>query len=340
MKNFRERNLKAVAAASAAVLLAAALAAFYSSKLPFLASNQHTYHAQLADAGQLAPGEDVTVAGVKVGSITGLHLHGDYVRLDFKVDDGVRLGDSTTLEVKVLSLLGQEYVQLTPRGGTPLAAGATIPLAHTTGAQTLVDTLTNLGAETGQIDQAQLQKALQVADQAVTASTPTQTAALVEGLGRLSTIVAGRQSQLAQLVGSAQQVAGTLSANDTQIVQLIGQSNLVLEVLQQRQVAIQQLLLATQSLASQVSTIITSKQANLGALLTNLDTVTANLAKESSTISSALPLLAGFSKFAANAAGSGPYVDTIDPVILLSDGVAAACAQPGRVNPTSGCNLP
>ena len=340
MKSFGERNLKAVAVVTAAVLVVAGLAAVYSSKLPFLAPSQHTYHAQLAAAGQLAPGEDVTVAGVKVGSVTGLHLEGDYVRLDFKVDHRVDLGDTTTLEVKVLSLLGQEYVQLTPHGSAPLHPGATIPLARTSGTQTLVDTVTNLGAETGQIDQAQLQKALQVADQAATASTPTQTAALIDGLGRLSAIVAGRQSQLAQLVGSAQQVAGTLSANDTQIVQLIGQSNLVLDVLNQRQAAIRQLLGATQALAHQVSAIITSKQADLGALLANLDSVSANLAKETSTIASALPLVSGFSKFAANAAGSGPYVDVIDPVILLSDGIAAACAKPGVYHPTTGCALP
>lgn len=340
MKTFRERNLKLVAASTAAVLVIAGLVAVSSSRLPFLAPSQHAYHAELAAAGQLAPGEDVTVAGVKVGTVTGLHLEGDYVRLDFKVDHGIDLGDSTTLEVKVLSLLGQEYVQLTPRGTSPLSPGATIPLARTSGTQTLVDTVTNLGAETGQIDQAQLQKALQVADQAASASSPTQTAALIEGLGRLSSIVADRQKQLDQLVGSAQQVAGTLSGNDTQIIQLIGQSNLVLDVLNQRQSAIQQLLGATQALARQVSDIITSKQADLGSLLANLDSVSANLAKESSTIASSLPLLSGFSKFAANAAGSGPYVDVIDPVILLSDGIAAACAKPGVYHPTSGCALP
>lgn len=340
MKAFRERSPRAVAAATAAVLVAVTVVTVYSNRLPLLSAPTVGYHAQLANADQLAAGDEVTVAGVKVGTVTGLQLTGSTVRLDFDVQPGVRLGRATTANVKILSLLGQEYVQLSPEGPGRLAPGATIPLKRTTVTQTLVNSVVHLGSETGQIDLPQLQHALTVAEQAASATTPGDTAALVSGLGRLATIVASNQDQLAQLVQAADQVAGTLGANNGQIVQLVDQGSVVLSVLRQRQAAIDQLLAATQRLAREVSTIITSTHANLTGLLANLDTVSANLATQSSPIASTLPLLSAFSTFAANAAGTGPYLDIVAPTILLSDGITAACAAAGGPNPTTGCNLP
>ncbi|MDA8273999.1 MAG: MCE family protein [Actinomycetota bacterium] len=340
MKNFSERSPKRVALGTAVALLAVAAVTFSANRLPVLSSPHDTYHAQLANADQLAAGDMVTVAGVKVGAVTGLHLDGSSVRLDFEVNPGVHLGRSTTLAVETLSLLGQEYVQLAPQGPGHMAPGSTIPLARTTVTRTLLNSVTQLGSETGHIDEAQLQRALAVADQAASSVSPGALSAVVAGVGQLSTIVTDNQDQLAKLVQATDQVAGTLSGNDAQLVQLVDQSRTVLGVVRQRQTAIDQLLAATQALSTELSTIITSKHADLAALLANLRSVSANLAHESSTLASTLPLLSAFSTFTANAAGNGPFVDVVAPTILLSDGVTAACGAQGGPNPLTGCNLP
>lgn len=340
MKRFSERSPRRVALCAAAALLVVAAITFSANRLPVLSSPSDTYHAQLANADQLASGDMVTVAGVKVGAVTGLHLDGSSVRLDFEVGPAVHLGRSTTLAVDTLSLLGQEYVQLAPQGPGRMAPGSTIPLARTTVTRTLLNTVTQLGSETGHIDEGQLNQALAVADQAASSVNPSSLAAVVAGVGQLSTIVNDNQDQLATLVSAADQVAGTLSGNDTQLVQLVNQSGTVLGVVRQRQAAIDQLLAATQSLSGELSTIVTSKSANLTALLANLRAVSANLAQESSTLASTLPLLSAFSTFTANAAGNGPFVDVVAPTILLSDGVTAACGSAGGPNPLLGCTLP
>ncbi|MCU4187493.1 MCE family protein [Acidiferrimicrobium sp. IK] len=339
MKAFREQNHVAVALAAVAMLLLVVAAALNFSKLPFSAPRT-SYHADLADASGLTKGDPVTVAGVRVGTITGLRLRGDHVQLDMQVRSSQALGRLTTLNVKVLSLLGQEYVQLDPLGPPRLQPGATIAQSRTFGTHTLVDTLTNLGVETGQIDSQALAQALHVVDQSVTASTPAQTAAVIDGVGRLSQIIADRQDQLAQLVTEAKQVAATLSTHSGQLVTLVGQSNLVLQVLQQRQADIHQLLSAVQDLAGRVGAIVTSKQSDLSQLLANLDGVSANLAKESGAITSAIPLVAGFATYGANAAGSGPYADIHVLTTLFSDGAIAECAKNGGPAPATGCNVP
>jgi phospholipid/cholesterol/gamma-HCH transport system substrate-binding protein len=338
MKPFRERNQKAVAVGSAAVIVAAVLLALNFSKLP-VAPRTDRYHADLADAGQLVKGEEVTIAGVRVGTIEGLHLEGAHVRLDFDVSSGTQLGTRTALRVKILSALGQEYAQLTPAGPGRLPPGSTIPLSRTSGTQTLIGTVNDLGSEVGRIDIAQLQQALRVTADNVTATSPAQTAAVIAGIGRLSVIVADRQNQLAQLVTQAQSVTATIAAHRNQLVDLVGQSDLVLQVLQQRQADIKALLDAIAPLSQRISQVLTDKDANLGTLLANLNTVTANLAHESGSITAALPLVAAFTKYAANATGSGPFADGITPTLLIPDNIIEQCAKPGALSATPTANV-
>ncbi len=329
IKPFRERNLKLIAVVAGVVIVGAVLAALNFAKLPF--DRKDTYYAALANANQLSTGEYVTIAGVKVGTVASEALEGDYVRLKFEVDPGTHFGTSTTLEVKVLSPLGQEYVQLVPKGTGTMQPGQTIPLDRTFGSPTVVSTVSQLGSETAQIDQQQLAKAISVTSGDLAGTSPAATAAVIHGLGSLSSVIEDRQSQLTDLVDEAQSVVATLNAHQAPLVTLIGQSTLVLQVVEARQAAINSLLSATQNLGHEISGILTDPRANLSALLANLDTVSGVLAKDSSSLGAAIPALAGFSRYIANATGNGPYFDAVAPLLFITDSVVAHCDQPGVV---------
>ncbi|MCU4186677.1 MCE family protein [Acidiferrimicrobium sp. IK] len=332
-KPFRERNLKVIAVVAAAVILCAVLGALNFAKLPF--SHEDRYYAELANANQLSKGEYVTIAGVKIGTIAGEALEGNYVRLSFDVDPGTHLGTGTTLQVKVLSPLGQEYVQLTPKGSGTMRPGQVIPLTRTFGSPTVVSTLSQLGGEAGQIDQQQLAKAMAVASGDLAGTDPAATAAVIHGLGSLSNVISQRQSQLVDLVNQAQAVVANLNAHQAPLVTLIGQSTLVLQVVEQRRAAIDGLLSSTQTLSREISSIVTDRHANLGALLGNLQAVSAVLAKDANSLGAAVPALAGFSKYLANATGNGPYFDAVAPALFLTDSVIAQCDKPGAVTNSS-----
>ena len=334
MKPFHERNPRRVGAACLAAVTVAVVGALTFSRLPFFASSV-TYHADIADAGSLVMGEQVTLVGTRVGSITGLHLQGDHVRLDFQISPGIHLGDATTLAVKVLSPLGQEYVELDSGGDRTMAAGATIPEDRTTGTQTLQTTLDRTGTTLGAIDQKQLAQALAAASSDLSGTSPAAAAAAITGLGRLSDVIAGRQAELAQLVQAADQVTGTLDANRGQLVDLIGQSRLILSVVEQRQAEIKQTLDATTSLANQIGDIITNKQSDLATMLANLRSASAVLARDSGSLTDALPVLAGLSTYLANATGSGPFFDAVAPTLLINDHLVAQCSKPGTTPPYS-----
>jgi phospholipid/cholesterol/gamma-HCH transport system substrate-binding protein len=333
---FRERNLKTIAIVTALVLVAAVLVSLNLSRIPFL-SRTRTYHAMFANAGGLATGDIVTVAGVRVGTVTALTLDHAQVEVTFTISDGVHLGSQTSANMKVLTPIGQEFLELAPAGPGHLSGA--IPQSRTTIPETLVSDLSTLSTETGKINIPQLEKSLDATSGTIKGIPATTVASALGGLARLSSIIASRQQDLSALVTSASSLAGVLATNDAQIVNLVGQGDLVLKVLEQRRADITALLVTTSSLGQELSSLLTNNRSQLITLLTNLRTVSAILAHDSGDLGAAIPLLEAFSRYSANATGSGPFADFTLPTLLIPDNVIAQCAKLTLSDKLRGCRV-
>ena len=336
MRKFREMNLYVIAAVSAVVLVIAAFLALNFSKLP-LVSSQRTYQADLTSAVGLSKGNVVTIAGVRVGAVTGLSLHGDVARVTFTVSGGPRLGTDTRLDVKVLNPVGVEYLELTPAGPGTLASP--IPVSRTTIPGTLVGDLNQLTTNVQQTNLDQLVKSLEVLTQTFAANSPAETKAAIDGVSRLSAVFAARQSEVADLVNQADALTNELNSHNAQLVNLLGQADLVLQVLNQRKAAIDTLLSTTTSLTSQLNHLIVDDRSVLDPMLSNLQAVSAFLAKDSSNLGEAIPLLAAFTRYSANVTGSGPFADFVAPTLVVPDNLIAQCARLGTLDPQRGCRV-
>lgn len=135
-------------------------------------------------------------------------------------------------------------------------------------------------------------------------------------------------------------LSGVLSQRSHQLFDLVGQSDLVLSVLEQRRAAIQQLLVSTSTLSQQITSILSVNRPQLTSLLQDLQAVSAVLAKDSNDFGAAIPVLAAFSRYAANASGSGAFVDVAVPTLLIPDNLIVQCSAPGAEpspNPQVGC---
>ncbi|HEY6474206.1 MAG TPA: MCE family protein [Acidimicrobiales bacterium] len=337
MKRFSERNRVVVAVIGSALLVVVALGAINFSKLPLI--NDHTgYGAAFADSAGLAQGDPVSVAGVDVGTVSGLSLSGSHVLVSFTVQNGVHLGDRTTAAAKVLTPLGQEYLDLEPAGNGQMAAGAVIPQERTQETQTIVSTIRS-GADIVQgINLHQLEQALSVTDQDLEAVPAGATSQLLDGLSQLSDVIASRSTELSQLVQNVSQLTGTLQQHGTQLFSLIGQGDLILQVLNQRHTEIDQLLKSTAALTQQLQALLAAHEAQVAPLLSNLQTVSGVLAKDGNDIEAAIPLLTAANKYLANVSGSGAFGDFVMPAGLIPDNVIAQCSKPGATNPLTGCN--
>lgn len=336
MRKFREMNLYVIAGVSAVVLVIAALLALNFSKLPLI-SSQRTYQADLASAVGLSNGNVVTIAGVRVGAVTGLSLHGNAARVTFTVSGGPRLGRDTRLDIKVLNPVGVEYLELTPAG--PGNLSGPIPVSRTTIPGTLVGDLNQLTTNVQQTNLDQLVKSLEVLTQTFAANSPAETKAAIDGVSRLSAVFAARQSEVADLVDQADQLTTELNSHNAQLVNLLGQADLVLQVLNQRKAAIDTLLTTATGLTSQLNHLIVGDRSVLDPMLSNLQAVSAFLAKDSSNLGEAIPLLAAFTRYSANVTGSGPFADFVAPTLVVPDNLIAQCAKLGALDPQRGCRV-
>lgn len=335
-KPFRERNTLAVAVVSAVVIAVVLVGAINFSRLPFL-SGTTTYHAHFANAGGLVQGDAVTVAGVQVGTVTGLSLQGTVVDVAFTVRDGTRLGRLTGAAARVLNPLGVEYLALLPAGTGRLDPARPIPVARTTVPSTLVSDLDQLSAQTQQIDIAKLAQAMDDASQALAGTSTAVTRQAFDGLASVSEALGSQQAQLASLLDQAATLTSELDGHTTQLTNLLGQAQSFLQVIEQRSAAVTTLLRATETLASEVDQLLTVNRQQLTPLLDDLDTVTAVLQKDRSTLQQDIPLFTSFASYAANLTGQGPFGLFTLPTSLLPDNIIAQCAEPNAIDPGLGC---
>jgi phospholipid/cholesterol/gamma-HCH transport system substrate-binding protein len=94
------------------------------------------YKARFTDATLLLPGDDVRIAGVRVGQVEDVGIvDRKQAEVTFSVSAGRKLPKNVVAQIKFRNLVGQRYVSLTQGGGgnpnAVLEPGETIPLQRT-----------------------------------------------------------------------------------------------------------------------------------------------------------------------------------------------------------------
>lgn len=275
----------------------------------------HTYTAILQHTAGLRTGESVEVAGVPSGEVTAIELREDDVEVTFSLDSSIDLGPTSTAAVKVATLLGTHYLEVHPRGEGELPDGQ-IPLAQTSVPYNLQDVL-NKGTRTLQkLDPVKLADALTAVSDTLSSSTDDIGPAL-EGIGRLSAIVAKRSDQTSQLLAAAKGVSRMLADDSGDIVELMRQTTLVLQEVTDRREAIHQLLVRTRTLSEALSGIVSDSEGDLKPALADLDSTIASLRNEDDTLQRLLTVMAPAVRYLTNATGNGPYLDLLSQGGLL-----------------------
>ncbi|MGW5574921.1 MlaD family protein [Nocardia thailandica] len=131
-----------------------------------------TYTAELTEAQSVRTGDDVRLAGISVGEVTSLELRPDKVVMRFTVDDDVFVGDQTSLDVRMLTVVGGNYVALFPAGSRPLG-DAVIPADRIRLPYSLIETFQDATAPLAATDGDTVRKNLAAANDALTTSPET-----------------------------------------------------------------------------------------------------------------------------------------------------------------------
>lgn len=138
LARLRPRSQKGVGVAVMVGLLAFALLAFNRPRVELALQSGEPLNAEFSQAYKLVPNQSVVkLAGVKVGTVTGVDRTGDNgARVAMELDDGTleKLGTEPAANVRPTLVLGGSYYVELVRGGDQgaTAEDATIPTARTT----------------------------------------------------------------------------------------------------------------------------------------------------------------------------------------------------------------
>ena len=123
LKSFRDRDPVVLGLVSVAVIALLLVAVFLTGSLGLLAS-RYTVTGVFTDTGGLHSGNDVKVAGIKVGEVTAVEpdFSRGTVLITWEVDSGVDLGPQTRAEARTSNILGGRYLRLTGPVAEPYLA--------------------------------------------------------------------------------------------------------------------------------------------------------------------------------------------------------------------------
>lgn len=116
-----------------ALVAVAVLWVMWSVLLNSTSGATKTYTAQFTDVSGLNEGDNVRIAGVRVGRVDRMKLDDNHADVTMSVQADQPVFQNTLAEIRYQNLIGQRYIALVPGSGaaTPLPDGGTIPLART-----------------------------------------------------------------------------------------------------------------------------------------------------------------------------------------------------------------
>ncbi|WP_273735216.1 MlaD family protein [Mycolicibacterium septicum] len=111
------------------------------------------------DAASVQSGDQVRIAGIPVGKVKELTLERDRVRVRALVKGEAFVGDQSQVDVRMLTVVGGYYVNITSLGSAPLGANP-IPMERVTMPYNLMQTLADSSKITEKIDPKPLKESL------------------------------------------------------------------------------------------------------------------------------------------------------------------------------------
>ncbi|MEO3779397.1 MCE family protein [Micromonospora sp. B11E3] len=198
-------------------LLAQTLGAFPNSGV--------TYRARFTDVTGLLAGDDVRIAGVRVGRVSGIRVVEDTVaEVAFTVERDIPLATSVRAKIRYRNLVGQRYVALSEGAGDgrPLRPDGLIPLAQTSPALDLTALFNGFRPLFTALNPDDVNKLAYEIIQVLQGEGGT-VSSLLRHVASLTNTLADRDAVIGRVVTNLNSVLTTLARRDRDLDQTIGQ---------------------------------------------------------------------------------------------------------------------
>lgn len=323
LNQYRPLWLGVVAAAIGVLLLVGTFA------VGTLGLGDDRYEAELAHTAGIRPNDEVRIAGIGVGQVTGTRLEGDHVVVSFRTNNDVHLGRDTKAVVKLATLLGGRYLELRPAGPGGLD-GARIKLINTSVPFDLQQAIETSTPAIEQLDAAKLRTALETVTSNLYSNGAAVTQAL-DGITTLSNLISKRDNQIGELISSADALTTIVNQDKAALFTMMSQADGLFTILLDRRELIRGILADFTTLTTQLRDLLGDNRPQLQPLFTNLAGIADILKQTNDAIDRALQVIAPTARYLNNAVGNGPYADVYLPFAIVPDnllctaGVVTGC---------------
>jgi phospholipid/cholesterol/gamma-HCH transport system substrate-binding protein len=251
------------------------------------------YKAVFSDATGVVKGDDVRIAGVKVGNVKSISIfHKDKALVTFDADSDAQLTDSTFARIRYRNLVGQRYIALQQGVGGPsiLHADATIPLKRTSPALDLTVLFNGFKPLFQALSPSDINKLSYEIIKVFQGEGGTLEGLLAHTASVTSTL-ASRDKVIGALITNLNRVMVTLGNRDGELSDLIIKLRQFVSGLSGDRKAILGSLDSVSALAVQTSGLVTGIRPSLTKDVTQLNHVAGNLDRNKSELDRALQVL-------------------------------------------------
>lgn len=310
-----------------------------------------TYRARFSDVTGLLAGDDVRIAGVKVGRVEAIRLVGDVAEVSFTVDDQVPLDTGVRAKIRYRNLVGQRYVALTegPSGSARLPAGGLIPLTQTTPALDLTVVFSGFRPLFVGLTPDDVNRLAYEIIQVLQGEGGT-VANLLRRTASLANTLADRDAAIGRVITNLNAVLGTLAERDTQLDETILRLQQFVSGLSADRTAILDAVGSIGELAGATGALIRDARPDLAADLTLLNALAGTLNDNTAVIEDTLRRLPQRYEALTRTGSHGSWFNFFlcdaDGRIVVQPGVEAAtpslhsgaarCAVPGIAGSAGG----
>lgn len=234
----------------------------------------HTYElsATFDDVTGLLRDDNVKVAGVPVGKVTGIKIVKGRAKVTFSVRDDVKIPTDSKAAVRWRNLLGQRYLYLYPGdASTVLRSGEAVP--KTVSVVDLGELFNRLGPIIKAIEPSKVNQFLDTITAALDGNETKVRQALAD-LGKLTQSLASRDEAIGRLIENSNTVAGAIDARDAQIRTILDNLLAVSTTFNEHVDVLERAATDLSGFSENFGTLLSNNRSQLDSIVHNLKTLT------------------------------------------------------------------
>lgn len=314
VKSLRDVDRRIVAVVSISALTVLLVLAFMVGQLKLLQGG-YEMSGVFTDTAGMKEGDDVRVAGVKVGQVKSVSpdFRTGRVIMVWKVNPDIDLGPQTRAEVQTATLLGGRYLRLTGPVAKPYMSDVStsrrrIPVDRTSVPFTITDALESATQVTRALDQKAIDKLLTESSK-IDMPDREKLGEMLRNFQKLSATLNEQAPEITGLIANAKKVTGTLAAKDQQLTQIIDASKVLLDSLVQRRNELAATIGQGSRTVRTLTQVISQHQREIDTLMANLHRLTTRIAPNMDALNADFALLGPTFLQVGKIKGNGAWIE-------------------------------